>query len=174
MYQMKYITPWEFNQYFILYIFYCMRYSSLMRQCLTVHIPQNQDVSYSLYAVGSKIAVPAFSDDQSEYIFKFTDGTPVVLFYTFQNLKRAFVVTAWRDERDGEPITLPGVDGKLCLIVSFKGYRICLLDELLKQLSAQDEHYIFTQPLLFWYRLAAVIQYAKTKQTAIETLLKGI
>ena len=174
MYQMKYITPRGFNQYFILYIFYCMKYSSLMRQSLTVHIPQNQDVSYSLYALGSKITVPVLSDNQGEYIFKFAGGTPLVLFYTFQSIKRAFVVTAWQDEQDGELVTLPGVDGNLCLIASFKGYRIRLLDELLKQLIAQDEHYIFTQPLLFWYRLAAVIQYAKTKQTAIETLLKGI
>ena len=145
-----------------------------MRQCLTVHIPQNQDVSYSLYAYGSKIAVPVLSDNQGEYIFKFTGGTPVVLFYTFQNIKRAFIVTSLQDERDGDPVTLPGVDGKLCLIASFKGYRIRLLDELLKQLIAQDEHYIFTQPILFWYRLASVIQYAKTKQTAIETLLEGL
>lgn len=145
-----------------------------MRQSLTVHIPQNQDVSYSLYAYGSKIAVPVLSDNQGEYIFKFTGGTPVVLFYTFQNIKRAFIVTSLQDERDGDPVTLPGVDGKLCLIASFKGYRIRLLDELLKQLIAQDEHYIFTQPILFWYRLASVIQYAKTKQTAIETLLEGL
>ena len=145
-----------------------------MRQSLTVHIPQNQDVSYSLYAYGSKIAVPVLSDNQGEYIFKFTGGTPVVLFYTFQNIKRAFIVTSLQDERDGDPVTLPGVDGKLCLIASFKGYRISLLDELLKQLIAQDEHYIFTQPILFWYRLASVIQYAKTKQTAIETLLEGL
>ena len=144
-----------------------------MRQSLTVHIPQNQDVSYSLYVAGSKIAVPALSDDQSEYIFKFTGGTPVVLFYTFPNIKRTFVVTSWQDERDGEQITLPGVDGKLCLIASFKGYKIRFLDELLKQLTAQNEHYIFTQSLLFWYRLASVIQYAKTKQTTIETLLEG-
>lgn len=166
--------PQGFNQYFILYIFYSMRYSSLMRQSLTVHMTQNQDVSYSLYAVGSKIAVPTLSNDQSEYIFKFSGGTPVVLFYTFQNIKRAFVVTAWQDERDGEPVTLPGVDGKLCLIATFKGYRIRLLDALLKQMTAQNEHFIFTQPLLFWYRLSSVIQYAKTKQTAIETLLEGI
>lgn len=145
-----------------------------MRQSLTVHIPQNQDVSYSLYALGSKIAVPVLSDNRGEYIFKFTGGTPVVLFYTFQNIKRAFVVTAWQDERDGEPVTLPGVDEKLCLIASFKGYRIRLLEELLKQMRVKDEHYIFTQPLLFWYRLVSVIQYAKTKQTAIETLLKGL
>lgn len=145
-----------------------------MRQSLTVHIPQNQDVSYSLYALGSKIAIPALSDEQGEYIFKFAGGTPVVLFYTLQNIKRAFVVTAWQDERDGETVTIPSVDGKLCLIASFKGYRIRLLDELLKQLTAQDEHYIFTQSLLFWYRLASMIQYAKTKQTAIETLLEGL
>lgn len=144
-----------------------------MRQSLTVHIPQNQDVSYSLYALGSKIAVPVLSNNQGEYIFKFTGGTPVVLFYTFQNIKRAFVVTAWQDERDGEPVILPGVDGKLCLIASFKGYRIRLLEELLNQMRVKDEHYIFTQPLLFWYRLASVIQYAKTKQTAIEMLLEG-
>lgn len=81
-------------------------------------------------------------------------------------------MTSWQDERDGEQITLPGVDGKLCLVASFKGDRIRLLDALLKQLTVQDEHYIFTQPLLFWYRLASVIQYAKTKQTAIETLLE--
>ncbi|MCI6316791.1 MAG: hypothetical protein MR911_04190 [Spirochaetia bacterium] len=46
------------------------------------------------------------------------------------------------------------------------------MDALLKQLTVQDEHYTFTQPLLFWYHLASVIQYAKTKQTAIETLLE--
>ena len=121
-----------------------------------------------------KIAVPALSKDQSAYIFKFTGGISVVLFYNFQNIKRVFVATAWQDERDREPITLLGVDGKLCLIASFKSYRIRLLDALLKQLTAQDEHYIFTQPLLFWYRLTTVLQYAKTKQVAIETLLEGL
>ena len=121
-----------------------------------------------------KIAVSARSKDQSAYIFKFTGGISVVLFYNFQNIKRVFVATAWQDERDREPITLPGVDGKLCLIASFKGCRILLLDELLKQMIVRDEHYIFTQPILFWYRLTSAIQYAKTKHTAIETFLEGI
>ena len=113
-----------------------------------------------------------FRQSGGEYIFKFTSGTPVVLFNTFQNIKRAFVVTSWQDERDGKPIILPDVKGKLCLIASFNCNRIRLLDALLKQLTVQDEHYIFTQQLLFWYHLASVIQYAKTKQNAIETLLE--
>ena len=123
--------------------------------------------NYSLYAVGLKR--PFFRGD---YDVVFTGGTPVVLFNTFQNIKRAFVVTSWQDERDGKPIILPDVEGKLCLIASFNCNRIRLLDALLKQLTVQDEHYIFTQPLLFWYHLASVIQYAKTKQNAIETLLE--
>ena len=142
-----------------------------MRYNLTVHIPQKADISYSLYAVGSKIEIPYLSQDESEYVFKFAGGTPVALFYTFQNLKRAFVVVGWQDGRDGEAVALPGVEGKLCLIAMFKGYRIRLLDTLLKKLTAQDEHYIFYQPLLFWYRLANVVQYAKTKRCAVETLL---
>ena len=151
-----------------------MRYSVGVRHSLTVHISQNQDVSYSLYAVGSKIEIPHLVNDESEYVFKFTGGTPVVLFYSFQDIKRAFVVTAWQDGYDGEPVTLPGVDGKLCLIAAFKGYRIRILDALLKQLTAQNEHFIFTQPLLFWYRLSSVIQYAKTKQTDIALLLHKV
>lgn len=71
--------------------------------------------NYSLYAVGLKR--PFFRGD---YDVVFTGGTPVVLFNTFQNIKRAFVVTSWQDERDGKPIILPDVEGKLCLIASFK------------------------------------------------------
>lgn len=75
----------------------------------------------------------------------------------------AFIVTGWQDERDGDAITLPGVEGSLCLIASFRGYRFRLLDLLLKKLTAQDEHFIFTQPLLFWYRLSNVISARKNK-----------
>lgn len=71
--------------------------------------------NYSLYAVGLKR--PFFRGD---YDVVFTGGTPVVLFNTFQNIKRAFVVTSWQDERDGKLIILPDVEGKLCLIESFK------------------------------------------------------
>ena len=57
---------------------------------------------------------------RGDYDVVFTGGTPVVLFNTFQNIKRAFVVTSWQDERDGKPIILPDVEGKLCLIARFK------------------------------------------------------
>ena len=57
---------------------------------------------------------------RGDYDVVFTGGTPVVLFNTFQNIKRAFVVTSWQDERDGKLIILPDVEGKLCLIASFK------------------------------------------------------
>ena len=79
-----------------------------MRQSLTVHIPQNQDVSYSLYAYGSKIAVPTLSD--------------------------------WMHFSNSLPFKM--------------------------NITSSPSRF------LFWYRLASVSQYAKTKQTAIETLLE--
>ena len=84
-----------------------------MRQSLTVHIPQNESLSYTLYATGLKTEPPRLTEDKSEYIFTFAAGTPVILFYNFENIKRAFIVTFWQDERDGEAIQLPGVDGNL-------------------------------------------------------------
>lgn len=53
-----------------------------MRPSLTVHIPQNKDVSYSLYAAGQKAEKSYLTKSESEYIFKFSGGTAVVLFYT--------------------------------------------------------------------------------------------
>ena len=82
---------------------------------MTMGLEKVPSQNYSLYAVGLKR--PFFRGD---YDVVFTGGTPVVLFNTFQNIKRAFVVTSWQDERDGKPIILPDVEGKLCLIASFK------------------------------------------------------
>lgn len=54
-----------------------------MRSNLTVHVPQNQNVSYSLFAKGLSIRTPQYSEDESELIFTFQGGTAVVLFYFF-------------------------------------------------------------------------------------------
>lgn len=142
-----------------------------MQYPLIVHIPQNESLSYTLYVAGVKEEPPQLSDDKSEYIFTFTAGTPVVLFYNFENIKRVFVVTAWQDERDGKPVQLPGVEGKLHLIYQTKGTKIRLLNEIITSLTQSDEQYIYTLPLLFWYRLSNIIQYKKGSWVAIQILL---
>lgn len=58
-----------------------MYYTLNVPPSFTVHIPQNKDVSYSLYAAGQKAEKSYLTKNESEYIFKFFGGTAVVLFY---------------------------------------------------------------------------------------------
>lgn len=142
-----------------------------VRHAITVHVPQNDAVSYSLYALGSKSEFPRQTNDESEYTFKFRGGTAVALFYAFANIRRAFIVTGWQDGRDGNAVMLPGVDGKLCLVSMMNGGKVRVLDKILKNLAAKDEHYIFSLPLLFWHRLANIIQYGRGRGSAIKSLM---
>lgn len=82
------------------------------------------------------------------------------------------MVKGWESETDGEPILLPGVDEKLALVFSTNGNKVKKLDGIIKKLTKSVSNGIFLFPALFWYHLASVIQYAKTKQNAIETLLE--
>lgn len=141
-----------------------------MKQSLTVHVPQTENVSYTLYAVGIKTDKPQLTSDESEYIFRFMAGTPVVLFYCFGKMKKAFVVKAWGNNSEEEPIVLPGVDEKLTLIYMTKGNCVKKLDGIIKKLTKDDENEIFTFPALFWYRLTSIIQFKNSKPTLINGL----
>jgi hypothetical protein len=141
-----------------------------MKQSLIVHVPQTENVSYTLYAVGIKVDKPVLSSDESEYIFTFLPGTPVVLFYCFGKMKKAFVVRGWESETDGEPILLPGVDEKLALVFSTNGNKVKKLDGIIKKLTKSDPNGIFLFPALFWYRLTSIIQFRNSKSTLVNGL----
>lgn len=141
-----------------------------MRYNITVHVPQTTNVSYTLFAKGFNIEIPQLSQDESEYIFKFLGGTVAVLFYNFGKFKKAYVVTGWQDERDGEPVTLPGVDGDLCILFSVRGKKYLILDKIIKYLSENDEYEIFQMPLNFWYKLGTLIELHKTRKSYIKNI----
>lgn len=135
-----------------------------------MHVPQTENVSYTLYAVGIKTDKPILTSDGSEYIFNFLPETPVVLFYCFGEMKRAFVVREWKDESDGEPIILPGVDERLSLLYSTKGNKVKKLDGIIKKLTKTDADEIFLFSPLFWYRLTSIIQFKNSKPTLVNGL----
>jgi len=141
-----------------------------MKHSLTVRVPQTENVSYTLYAVGTKSEKPILSSDENEYIFTFLPGTPVVLFYCFGKMKKAFVVRAWENETDGEPIMLPGVDEKLCLLYSTKGNKVKKLDGIVKKLTRINPFEIFQFPETFWYRLTSIIQFKNSKSSLVNSL----
>lgn len=142
-----------------------------MRYNITVHVPQTLDVSYTLFVKGLNIEIPQLSEDETEYRFKFLGGTVAVLFYNFGKFKKAYVVTGWQDERDGEPINLPGVDGDLCVLFSVRGKKYLVLDKIIKYLTKDDENEVFQYPLSFWYKLGALIENRKTRKVYINNIL---
>lgn len=131
------------------------------RYNVTVSVPYSKKMPYSLYAKGSSIDIPHFDENKEFCNFKYGGGTVIVLFYTFNDFRRAYIVTGWKNDKDGESITLPGVDGKLCLIFMAKGRKIDLLKRVLFILTDEqgDEHKAFSLPLIFWYKVAAMIQH---------------
>lgn len=142
-----------------------------MRNNLTVHVPQNQNISYSLFAKGLLIEAPKYSEDETELIFRFQRGTAVVLFYYFAGTRRAYVVTGWDSEKDGKKCNLPGVDEDLCILYTAFASKIHLLDYFIKYFSKEDEYALFRLPLLFWYRFTTLIQCKKGKLSYIANVV---
>ncbi len=143
-----------------------------MRYNVTVDVPYLKELPYTLYAKGSLIDIPNIDKNNDFAHFKFAGGTVFVLFYTFNGFRRAYIVTCWESEKDGEAITLPGVNEKLCLIYIAKGRKIDHLKRVLFILTDEqgDEHKVFKLPLVFWYRLSSIIQHNGALRSDISVL----
>lgn len=142
-----------------------------MRSNLTVRVPQNQNTSYSLFVKGLVIEKPKCLEDDSEVIFTFKGGTAVVLFYYFEGFNRAYIVTGWESEKDGEKCNLPGVDEDLCILYTAFASKIRVLERFIKQFSKEDEYALFRLPLLFWYRFSTLLQCKRGKLSYITNLV---
>ena len=143
-----------------------------MRYNVTVTIPYMKKLSYTLFAKGSLIEIPHV-DDNGEFVhFKFAGKTVFALFYTFKGFRRAYIVTCWQDKKDGEPITLPGINEKLCLIFTARGRKVDELKRVIYILTDEqdDEHKVVSLPLIFWYRLSSLIQQSGASRTDIALL----
>lgn len=116
--------------------------------------------------------IPYFDKNEDFCHFKYLGGTVFVLFYTFEGFRRAYIVTCWQDEKDGEAITLPGVDQKLCLIFTARGRKVDNLRRVIYILTDQqgDDNKVFKLPLMFWYKLAALIQQTKAVRSDVALL----
>lgn len=143
-----------------------------MRYNVTVSVPYSKKMPYTLYAKGSQIAIPNVDKNTDFVHFKFGGGTVFVLFYTFDGFRRAYVATNWQDEKDGEAVNLPGVNEKLCLIYTARGRKVDDLKRVIYILTDEqnDEHKVFSLPLIFWYRLSALIQHSRAARSDIAYL----
>ena len=137
-----------------------------MRKNIVVDVPQNAPVSYTLFAQGLKISVPAESEDGGFLRFEFLGGTAVALFYAFGEFRRAYIVTGWQDG-DGERIFLPGIRSPLYPILKAKGRRIDDLKRTLRLLTKNDEFTVFNMPVEFWMRFSVAIQCRRASRSCV-------
>lgn len=138
-----------------------------MRYNITVDIPYGKKLPYTLYSKGFLIDIPHVDEDSGFVHFKYAGGSVIVLFYTFERFRRAYIATGWESDRDGEPVILPGIYERLCLIFTAKGHKVDHLKRCLWLLTMEDKDAVFRLPLLFWYRLAALIQFSGAKKSDV-------
>ena len=144
--------------YNIIFVYYTILiYTLFMNHHVNVSIPIDTNISYSLFAQGLLIDIPQ-NDDVGNIIFKFKAGSVIALFYTFANFRRAYLVTEWQNQNDGEAILLPGIDLPLIVLFKAKGRRIDELKHALHILTKDDRHAPFKLPLEFWQKLSNLLE----------------
>ncbi|MBR1640612.1 MAG: hypothetical protein IJ688_14655 [Treponema sp.] len=129
------------------------------RQSVYVNVPITDKMSYSLFAQGLLSEIPVENKEKDSLVFKFSGGSVFCLFYTFANFRRAYIVTAYLDENDGEAVTLPGIEIPLYVIFKAKGRKIDDLKHVLYILTKEDHYAPFRLKIEFWEKLAAMIEY---------------
>ena len=143
-----------------------------MRHNVNVSVPYSKKLPYTLFAKGFLVSIPNVDEGADFVRFKFLGGTVFVLFYTFKGFRRAYIVTGWEDQKDGEPVSLPGVDSKLCVLFTARGRKVDHLKRVVYILTDEqgDRYKAFKLPLLFWYRIAALIQQCGAQRTDLAVL----
>ena len=138
-----------------------------MRYNITVNVPYSKKMPYTLYAKGFLLEIPHIDKNGDFVHFKYGGGSVIILFYTFEQFRRAYIVTCWESEKDGEGIFLPGINEKLCLIFTARGRKVDHLKRSIWLLTQEDEYKVFKMPLIFWYRLSYLIQFEQAKKSDV-------
>ncbi len=147
-------------------------YNDPVRYNVTVDIPYEKKLPYTLFAKGYLIETPHIDSNKDFAHFKFLGGSIIILFYTFEQFRRAYIVTGRDEKKDKEYIILPGITEKLYLIFTARGRKVDHLKRCIYLLTREDEHAIFKFPLLFWYRLTGLIQFSGAKKSDVLHLYK--
>lgn len=136
-----------------------------MRHNVLVKVPVTDNVSYTLFAQGLLIEIPKDSNEEGFVDFKFLGGTVFALFYTFANFRRAYLATEWQNEKDGEPVNLPGISVPLYILYKMKGRKIDELKHALHIMTKQEHYAPFRLPIEFWQKLSVQLElYGSNKE----------
>lgn len=135
---------------------------------MIVDIPYSKTLSYKLFSQGCTFGVPHV-DNNGFVNFTYPPKTVIVLFYTFKDFRRAYIVTEDKNNIT-ELSSLPGVREPIKIIYIAKGRKVDHLKRCLFLLTQRDKYEIFKFPLIFWYKLSSLIQFSGAKNSDITIL----
>lgn len=137
-----------------------------MNKYIIVNVPYGKKIAYTLFVNGSPVEVPHVEKDGEYVSFKFKKKDVFVLFYTFADFRRAYIVTGYKKKLQTN-ITLPGISEKLSLLYVAKGKKIDHLKRSIFLLTQKDKYKIYYFPAIFWFKLAALIQFNSAKKSDV-------
>lgn len=135
-----------------------------------VDVPYTNKIAYSLYADGFSIQNPVVSENREYITFTYPKKSVFILYYEFftpfkRKTRRAYIVTGYRTSALNKGISLPGVSERVEVIFQARGHKVDDIERLKKILiEGQNENILFKFPLIFWYKLSAMINYQKGKR----------
>lgn len=138
---------------------------------MTVNVPFSKKLPYTLFCQGNTLYVPHI-DDEGFVEFNYKAGNAVILFYTFKDFRRAYIVCEPKKKDTTELNILPGVSCPIKIIFTAKGKKVDHLKRSLFILTQNDKYEIFKFPLIFWYKLSALIKFSQAQRSDLELLYK--
>lgn len=137
-----------------------------MDKHITVTVPYGKKIAYTLFVNGSPVDIPHIEKNGDYVSFKFKKKDIFVLFYTFVDFRRAYIVTGYNSKLKTS-ISLPGINEKLSLLYVAKGRKIDHLKRAIYLLTQNDKYKIYYFPAIFWYKLAGLIQFCGAKKSDV-------
>ena len=137
-----------------------------MDKHIIVNVPYGKKIAYTLFVNGSTVEIPHVEKDGDFVSFKFNKKDIFVLFYTFADFRRAYIVTGYKKKLEAG-ITLPGINEKLSLLYVAKGRKIDHLKRSIFLLTQKDKYKIYYFPAIFWFKLAGLIQFNGAKKSDV-------
>lgn len=121
---------------------------------LSVKVPYAAKLNYTLFAEGASIDRPVIDKDEQFITFFYSPKSVAVLFYTFSEFRRVYVVTQYTGY--GEKTFLPGIDIALSIIFFARGKKFDSMKRAIFLLKEKYGYGIFLERPLFWQKLAGL------------------
>ncbi len=144
-------------------------------ELIQVEVPFKKEIAYTLYSKGLTVDIPHVSENRDYITFTYPKNSVFILFYEFKTpfkrpTRKTYIVSGSTDKQNINTVSLPGVSNKVQIIYTAKGHKVDDVKRADYLLTQQSKYLIYKLPKMFWYKLAAQIEYFNARKTNFITL----